>query len=257
MMKRVLKIGTVVAVCAILQACGEKEKKPQPQTEASQSKSLVTRSDESEGLERNWEPYRSDASSVRRKGDRLPRGRRFAQEISMSPPLQTIPVSHMVTLPVTVRNTSREAWKTANNPEEKQPVNLAYHWIEGETIRKNPISDDVLDEQERSHREQGETIRGNPRSDSTAWRSRLQRSRVMPTRALQKSGKVVVFGGLRTPLPYDVPPGETVTLNAKIQAPDRAGKFTLRVTMVKESVTWFEDRGAQPLDIPVEVTTVQ
>jgi hypothetical protein len=161
----------------------------------------------------------------------------------------------MVTLPVVVRNLSDEPWIATGDGEEKKPVNLAYHWIEGETIRKNPVSDDTSDEQKRSQSEQGKTIRGNPISDSTVRRSRLPRSRAMPTRTLNQLGRVVVFGGLRTPLPHDVQPGETVTLNAKIQAPDRAGKFTLRVTMVKESVAWFEDRGAQPLDIPVEVMT--
>jgi len=92
------------------------------------------------------------------------------------------------------------------SPEENQPVNLSYHWLEGQTT--------------------------------------------MP----EKQGKVVVMDGRRTVLPHDIQPGETVTLNAQVQAPDREGNFTLQVTMVKEHVAWFENRGAQPLDIPVEVT---
>ncbi|MBN8560517.1 MAG: hypothetical protein J0L70_08355 [Leptolyngbya sp. UWPOB_LEPTO1] len=56
----------------------------------------------------------------------------------------------------------------------------------------------------------------------------------------------------RTPLPFDLPPNQAVALNAKITAPNRAGQYTLRLTMVQESVTWF-DAKTKALDIPVQV----
>src|SRR6185503_12419739 len=46
-----------------------------------------------------------------------------------------------------------------------------------------------------------------------------------------RKGTVVVFDGLRTPLPKDVQPGESVQLRATIQPPDRAGQYTLEVTL--------------------------
>jgi hypothetical protein len=70
---------------------------------------------------------------------------------------------------------------------------------------------------------------------------------------LDKGGNLVVLDGHRTTLPRDLAPGETVSLNAVVQAPDRAGDFTLRLSMVQEAVAWFDERGGQPLDIPVTV----
>jgi hypothetical protein len=58
---------------------------------------------------------------------------------------------------------------------------------------------------------------------------------------------------LRTPLPRDLAPGEEVSLQAAIEAPQQTGVFVLRLTMVQEAVTWFDDRGAQPLDFEVHV----
>ena len=60
--------------------------------------------------------------------------------------------------------------------------------------------------------------------------------------------------GARTPLPHDVAPGESVSLDATIQVQSAPGEYTLRLTMVQELVAWFEGRGGQPLDIPVTVT---
>jgi hypothetical protein len=57
-----------------------------------------------------------------------------------------------------------------------------------------------------------------------------------------RKGAVVVFDGLRTALPKDVPPGESVQLKATIQPPERAGQYTLEVTLVQESVAWFPER---------------
>ncbi len=68
------------------------------------------------------------------------------------------------------------------------------------------------------------------------------------------AGKTVVFDGIRTELPHDLAPEETVSLDATIQAPDQAGDFRLRLTMVQEAVTWFEAAGAQPLDVPVTIS---
>lgn len=229
---RVLPASAVVALCCVMGACGQKEGKsaaPQAKTEAPPSKSFADAKANNSQAEREWSP-RLETQTTRTRPERAPRGRRFAQEISMPHPLQTIPVSHMVTLPVIVRNTSQETWKAASN-EETQPVNLSYHWLTGETQRKmRRLRKEIA----------GEASAPELRAAPTSW--------------LSRRGQLVVMGGRRTVLPHDVQPGETVTLNAAIQAPDQPGDYTLRVTMVKESVAWFENRGAQPLDLPVKVT---
>jgi hypothetical protein len=70
---------------------------------------------------------------------------------------------------------------------------------------------------------------------------------------IDRKGTVVVFDGLRTPLPKDVQPGESVQLRATIQPPDRAGQYTLEVTLVQESVAWFPERDGDKLTRSVNV----
>jgi hypothetical protein len=72
-------------------------------------------------------------------------------------------------------------------------------------------------------------------------------------RWVDQTGKVL-GPGLRTPLPHDVAPGESISLAAKIRGPAEAGEYTLRLTLMQERVAWFGARGAQPLKIPVTVT---
>ena len=68
-----------------------------------------------------------------------------------------------------------------------------------------------------------------------------------------RKGAVVVFDGLRTALPNDVRPGESVQLKATIQPPDRAGQYSLEVTLVQEAVAWFPERDGGKLTRSVNV----
>jgi cell division septation protein DedD len=70
---------------------------------------------------------------------------------------------------------------------------------------------------------------------------------------LDQKGRMVVFDGERTPLPHDLKPGESVTLKALIQPPEKAGSYTLEITLVQEGVAWFPEKGGGKLSIPVEV----
>jgi hypothetical protein len=49
--------------------------------------------------------------------------------------------------------------------------------------------------------------------------------------------------GDRTLLPSAVAPGATVTVNAKVTAPSRAGDATLQWDMEQEGSSWFSDKG--------------
>jgi hypothetical protein len=70
---------------------------------------------------------------------------------------------------------------------------------------------------------------------------------------LDSERRMVVFDGLRTPLPRDLGPGESVTLRATIQAPEQAGQYLLHVTMVQEAVAWFSDNDGGHVLVPVSV----
>ena len=52
---------------------------------------------------------------------------------------------------------------------------------------------------------------------------------------------------LRTDVPDDVTPGQTVIIQARIALPDEPGNYTLELDLVQEGVTWFKERGATVL----------
>ena len=62
-----------------------------------------------------------------------------------------------------------------------------------------------------------------------------------------------VEDGRRTRLPRDVGPGETVTLNAEVQAPAAPGSYQLAWDMVQERVSWFSDRDVAPAVVPARI----
>lgn len=70
---------------------------------------------------------------------------------------------------------------------------------------------------------------------------------------LNQKGATLVFDGLRTPLPRDLKPGESVKLKAAIQAPAKPGRYILEVTLVQESSAWFPEKNGAKLVVPVTV----
>jgi len=66
--------------------------------------------------------------------------------------------------------------------------------------------------------------------------------------------KAVVPEGARTPLPHDIAPGETFTVNnVKVVSPKEPGSYRLQLTLVHERVVWFETAKAATLIVPVTV----
>jgi hypothetical protein len=70
---------------------------------------------------------------------------------------------------------------------------------------------------------------------------------------LDRERQIVVFDGVRTALPRDLNPGESVTLKAAIRAPENAGDYLLHLTLVQEGVAWFSEKDGGHLLIPVSV----
>jgi hypothetical protein len=71
---------------------------------------------------------------------------------------------------------------------------------------------------------------------------------------LQKDGTPLVFDGLRTDLPADLAGGASLTLQARVNAPDAPGTYVLEFDMVQEAVSWFKSRGSSTarFDVVVE-----
>jgi hypothetical protein len=59
----------------------------------------------------------------------------------------------------------------------------------------------------------------------------------------QPDGTSVTYDGLRTPLPADVPPGGSVSLDARVAAPETPGTYVIEWDGVEEAVTWFSWAG--------------
>jgi len=85
-----------------------------------------------------------------------------------------------------------------------------------------------------------------------------QASGPRPVRAayhwLDEAGSPVVYGGRRTPLPGDVKGGDEVRLDLAVDAPERSGAYILRMTLVQESVAWFDQQGMTPVDVSIAIT---
>jgi len=54
-------------------------------------------------------------------------------------------------------------------------------------------------------------------------------------------------------LPDDAPPGARVATHVQLRAPAAPGRYVLRVDLVDELITWFQDRGSAPCDCPLLV----
>ncbi len=70
---------------------------------------------------------------------------------------------------------------------------------------------------------------------------------------LDRNREVVVFDGLRTPLPRDLGAGESADLKAAIRAPEKPGRYILEVTLVQEQSAWFPEKNGAKLTLPVRV----
>jgi hypothetical protein len=62
-----------------------------------------------------------------------------------------------------------------------------------------------------------------------------------------------VEDGLRTQLPHDVGPGQTVEVQAEMRAPAVEGRYLLAWDMVQEGIGWFSDRGVAQATIPARI----
>ena len=70
---------------------------------------------------------------------------------------------------------------------------------------------------------------------------------------LQDDGTMAVEDGRRSPLPRTLLPEETLAMTLTVEAPPRAGSYTLAVDLVEEGVTWFSAAGAPMLRIRTAV----
>jgi MoaA/NifB/PqqE/SkfB family radical SAM enzyme len=69
----------------------------------------------------------------------------------------------------------------------------------------------------------------------------------------EEKGDARIYDGLRSKLPHNVAPGETVRVPLTVIAPRRPGRLLLCVDLVMEHVSWFSSAGNRPLNLPMSV----
>jgi hypothetical protein len=67
---------------------------------------------------------------------------------------------------------------------------------------------------------------------------------------VDEDGRIVVFDGLRTPLPAPLAAGGACRMPVSVLAPPVAGEYGLRLDLVHEGHRWFETP-AEPLPVTV------
>jgi hypothetical protein len=55
------------------------------------------------------------------------------------------------------------------------------------------------------------------------------------------------------PLPRALGPNELCTVVIEHACPAEPGSYTLKIDLVDQHVCWFEERGSQPLILPLEI----
>lgn len=225
--KSFLGVVSAIAVGGVIAACNQPEKK--------ESAALPSQVEEAKA------PETQEVSPLAEKErEASAQKRRFAQSLKVEKPIQTLQVGQVITIPVEVKNLGPEPWLTDVSPSGERPVKLWYHWIDwtqgapAAAEQAAPVVAEQKKEQQRTRQP----------------RLRLPRR----TNTLRKEGKVVEFGGIRTPLPHVVNSMEAALVEATVKAPSRPGAFVLRLTMMREGEGSFENKGGMPLDLPVTVT---
>jgi hypothetical protein len=237
MMLRKILIGVLsgVVVGGIIAACDRPEKKTSSTSSSSVEEAKSTESQ----VESRSEEKKLEAAAQRK---------RFAQRLRVKTPIRTLQVGQVVTIPVEVTNLGPEPWLTDTSPSGERPVKLWYHWIDW-----TPETPAVEGQESTAVEEQAspavEEQKKNPQR-THQLRPRLPRR----TNKLRKEGKVVEFGGMRTPVPHVINPMESASIEATVKAPSRPGSFVLRLTMMRGGEGSFENKGGKPLDLPVTVT---
>jgi len=71
---------------------------------------------------------------------------------------------------------------------------------------------------------------------------------------LSASGERLVQEGLRSALPHDVAPGETVEVRVSVATPKQPGHYLLEIDALRERIAWFSDRTpGSAVRFPVEL----
>lgn len=70
---------------------------------------------------------------------------------------------------------------------------------------------------------------------------------------LDTHGSMLVLDDGRTPIAWDLDPGDETLLDIRVTAPGAPGEYILEIDLVQEGVAWFADHGSRTARVPVAV----
>lgn len=79
-------------------------------------------------------------------------------------------------------------------------------------------------------------------TSSETWPARGATRVALAYHWLDPQGQPVIYEGLRTSLPRDVAPGESVEVELEVATPKRAGDYLLEFDALRERLAWFSSR---------------
>jgi len=88
---------------------------------------------------------------------------------------------------------------------------------------------------------------------SVAWRAEGERGVFLSYRWVGPQGQAVIEPGLVTPLTYEVAPGSTAELVAKVQAPGQPGEYTLEWDLGRPGGFRFSEHGSAVKQVKIKV----
>ena len=77
---------------------------------------------------------------------------------------------------------------------------------------------------------------------------------VMPAVKIMDENETVASEHHGPLLPRAVAPGRSLTLDLSITAPREPGRYSVKIDLVDQNVSWFEEKGSEPLVFAIEVT---
>lgn len=91
---------------------------------------------------------------------------------------------------------------------------------------------------------------------TSTWRAGGPTPMRLSYHVYRSGGALLVWDGERTPLPRDMPPGDTIYLAAWLRAPPALGDYVFAWDMVEEGVSWLSSRGIAAVTDLVTVRTL-
>jgi Wzt C-terminal domain/Sulfotransferase family len=91
-------------------------------------------------------------------------------------------------------------------------------------------------------------------ASSKAWVSTHQHEIKLSYHLVDQNGNIVLFDGIRTPLPVqEVSINETVSASVRIAAPATAGRYQLILMIMQEKWCWLDEKGFKPALLELNV----